>query len=95
MPHARPRSNLETLDALARLFAAREPIPGSDERPEITPHVASLEFPRALLEERIVAPRRVETVRSAPGGAADGGMSIRYAAPWHDSALVESESVDL
>jgi SAM-dependent methyltransferase len=95
MPHARPRANRETLDVLARLFAARTPIPGGDELPEITPHVASLEFPRALLEARLASPRRLEAIRAALGGEADDAVSIRYAAPWHDSALVEAESVDL
>ena len=95
VPYTRPRSNLEILDTLARLFAAGESIPGRDELPEISPDVGSLEFPRALLQGRIAAPPRVETIRRALAGAADGGVSVRYVAPWDDAALVEPGSVDL
>jgi SAM-dependent methyltransferase len=95
VPYARPTSNLGTLEALVHLFTAREPIPGIDEFPEIAPHVTSLAFPHALLEERLAGPHRVEAIRRALRGPADGEVSIRYAAPWHDSALVESQSVDL
>ena len=96
VPHARTESNLETLDALTQLFARREPIPGGDEFPEITPAVASLDFPEALLKDRLdLSPRRLDAIRGALNGDIETGVSIRYAAPWHDSNLVESESVDL
>lgn len=95
VPHARPSANRESLDALVGLLAARAPIPGRDELPEIIPDVASLEFPRALLETRLAVPRKVEATRTALAGETHGGVSIRYAAPWRDSASVEPGSVDL
>lgn len=97
VPHARTSSNLEALDALVGLFARSEPLPGTNEFPEVSPAVTSLEFPHALLDERVkrgTSPERVAAVRSAIAGE-DGAIAIRYAAPWHDSALVQSESVDL
>ena len=98
VPHARTQSNIEMLDALVRLFDAREPIPGSDEFPEISPAVDSQSFPSELLEPRLTrgaTVERIEGIRRALNGDTGGHITIRYAAPWHDSALVESDGVDL
>ena len=95
VPQARPGASGELLDALARLFAARAPIPGRDEFPEIEPDVPSLEFPRALLEPRLAARDRIAAARAELTGVAGGAVSIGYAAPWRDAASVEAGSVDL
>jgi len=95
LAYARPRANLEVLDALAGLFAAGAPIPGRGELSEITPDVPSLEFPRALLAGRLAGPERVAAIRRALETERGDGQSIRYAAPWQAAATVEPGSVDL
>jgi len=95
VPHARSRTSEAALDALVRLFAARAAIPGRDELPEITPDVASLDFPRTLLDARLATPPKVEATRAALAGGTGESVSIRYTAPGHDAPPVESGSVDL
>jgi len=95
LPHARPWASGDALDALARLFIARAPIPGRDELPEIIPDIESLEFPRALLEARLAGPGKLEAIRAALAGETVDGVSIRYAAPGHDAGAIQSGVVDL
>jgi hypothetical protein len=105
VPHARAGSNLTALESLVELFAQRTSIPGENEFPEITPRISSLDFPYALLcdelLERTLRPERVASIRRALTSAANGrasgceGIDVRYTAPWHDAAEVNSGSVDL
>jgi SAM-dependent methyltransferase len=99
VPHARTAANLAMLDRQVELVRGREPIPSDEEFPEISPHVDSLEFPRHLLDDRLLdastAPARVDAIRRALSGGDGGDVAVRYAAPWADAQIVESESVDL
>jgi SAM-dependent methyltransferase len=96
---ARTTSNVEMFDLLAALFERREPLPGSDEFPEITPTVDSLDFPESSLSDgrlaAALAPQRQSAIRAALSGEGDDVVAVHYAAPWSDAAIVQSESVDL
>lgn len=98
VPHARTEANLSALDRLVELIRQNAAIPGTDEFPEISPHVDSLEFPGQLLDGRLAAstaPPRLEAIRRALNGERGGEIEIRYAAPWADAQIVEDSSVDL
>jgi SAM-dependent methyltransferase len=101
VPHARADSNLTTFDSIAEMFERREPLPGLDEYPEIYPSVDSLEFPHHLLDrarlDATLAPERKAAIRRALAdeSRSDDAVTIRYAAPWTASGIVEDESVDL
>lgn len=100
--YADTQANLDIFDELVSLFAERQPIPDTDEFPAITPHLPSCEFPRDILTDArlgdLLAPSRVRAIRDAVTNhenAGAGGVEIRYFAPWNDSSVIRSESVDM
>lgn len=93
---------LELLPALVDLFRRRERIPDAVEFPDLQPELGSYEFPRHVLpSDRLNAtlsePRILEIENALRGGSASKGnqIEITYFAPWSDSSVVRSESVDL
>ncbi len=95
--YAAPVGALSMFDELTALFRARAPVPGGEEFPTVKPALASDVFPsHALSEAQLVHaldPDRIAGLRSriARGGT---DSPVRYVAPWHDSALIERDSVD-
>lgn len=93
--------NAAVLDGLIDLFAARSPIPDSNEFPDVKPYLPSYEFPRRILsEERLVralAPERVSAIRRALDHLGDesGAVSMVYRAPWFDASVVRPDSIDM
>lgn len=91
--------NLAVFDELAALFAARAPLPGDDEFPDVKPRLDSYAFPAHILDaarlESALAPDRREAIRQAiaePGRP--GPIRIQYFAPWMDVNLACRASVD-
>lgn len=94
--------NLEIFEKLVELFSGRAAIPDAAEFPEVRPALDSYAFPHALLPqatlEAALHPTRLEAIRRALRGEADGGESgirIESVAPWTDPDVVASESFDL
>lgn len=99
-PHASAARNLETLDELVKLLAARAPIPDANEFPEALPRLESYAFPSHVLDDerlrRTLEPSRVDAIRRALQqlGTSVDGLRIGYAAPWYDAAVLQPEAVD-
>lgn len=102
--YAETSRNLALLDELVALFQKREGIPDHTEFPVMEPPLESYEFPSHILtDERLQAslsPERMHQIRSALmslGG--DNGKSrpihIEYVAPWHATATVKADHVDM
>lgn len=99
LPHANTIGNLETLDRLVELFGREERVPDVGEFPQIWPPIGSLEFPRAIFGNvqllATTCPDRVAEIRRAIEVGRGDGVEISYAAPWADSSIVRSDTVDL
>ncbi len=97
--HAVAEKNGEILEELIGLFQQREPIPDSDEFPQVSPQLEQYEFPSDILTDDILKaalhPNRLADVRQALEHEESGNIRIRYVAPWDDSSLLELESIDL
>jgi SAM-dependent methyltransferase len=97
--YAHNETNLVVLEELARLFRAREPIPGEEEYPKVEPRLKSYEFPRTILtDERLTAPLaedRLRAIHRAVRGERVDEVEIRYFAPWYDLGTVTPASVDM
>ena len=97
--YANPERDTEILRELVSLFRAREPIPGEEEFPRVIPRLDSYEFPSDLLLERGTqttwADPRIERIRWSIENRNDEKSVLRYAAPWHDSDVIRTGSVDL
>ncbi len=100
--YANTQANLNIFEELVSLFSERRPIPGRDEFPEITPQLTSCRFPHEILtDERLaetLVPSRIQEIRNAiinPDNADESTVKIRYFAPWNDSSVIKSESVDM
>jgi SAM-dependent methyltransferase len=82
-----------------KYFGRRQDLPDVDKFPEIWPPVASLEFPRAIVADgcldAFMRQERIDAIRGAIQSGKAQGVEIHYAAPWTDSAVLRSESVDL
>lgn len=87
--------NAALFDDIANLFAARAPIPGTDEFPTIKPVLPDHGFPEDILTEarleKALNPERRAAIRE---GLARPDGPARYAAPWFDTARMEPGSVD-
>ena len=93
--------NLRLLDELVDLFRRHQQIPDDREFPRLRPRLKSYDFPAGILPgERLdpaLADERVECIRQCLtrwDGHEQGGIRIRYVAPWNDPAVVENASVD-
>jgi hypothetical protein len=91
--HSNQASNLRIFDELVRLFRARASIPASGAHSLIFPDLASYEFPHMLaLESDALSDARLQAIRS---DFVQGGRKFfEVAAPWTDSSIVKSGSVD-
>jgi hypothetical protein len=93
--------NLKIFDELVELFRRREPIPGAEEMPGVSPKLDSYEFPRPILTEdqlaRALADDRVRAIRQALAGHEEpaGPIRITYAAPWYEAGVVQSGAADM
>lgn len=93
--HHRPQRLAPVFEELVALFAARAPIPGPEEFPDLKPALADHRFPAHILGQaalgRALAPDRLARLRAdlaRPDGA------VRYAAPWTRAACVPPASLD-
>lgn len=94
--HARTETNLSTFEELIDLFGRREPIPGPDEFPAITPPLSDYDFPR-WLEERVetaLQSKRLESIRAALRGE-PSPITLEYIAPWWETNVVRDGTIDL
>ena len=87
---------------LVDLFKKREKIPNENEFPDLFPKLESYEFPDDVLpEERLketLREGRLEAIANAirnRGNGYRGCIEVRYFTPWHDSEVVQDETVDM
>lgn len=95
------KRNIEILNELADLFRKREAIPDENEFPRVLPRLDSYKFPENILtKERLnesLGKERIKSIRNVllDGGMSSGGIQISYFAPWHNSDIIKSNSVDM
>ncbi|HEY2418369.1 MAG TPA: hypothetical protein VGH84_10660 [Steroidobacteraceae bacterium] len=91
--------NIQVFDELVQLFNENADIPDEQEFPEVIPKLDSYKFPSHVLDSRqlrrSLAPDRIRRIRAAIAAASDSDNMITYVAPWLDSGLVKSHSVDM
>lgn len=98
--HASLKNNLAILDELVELFRQKEPIPDDVEFPGVFPKLDSYDFPGDILNDgwltHCLTPERLVSIRRGLEGSAapDEVVTLRYFAPWDDSAAILPESVD-
>jgi hypothetical protein len=99
MQLANQRTNLKVLDELVELFNAQEPIPNDDEFPEVTPRLASYEFPSQIFSttwlRNTLAPDRVAQIRDSLLTPGSPGSLIRYQPNWSALGDEKPQSMDL
>ena len=79
---------------LAKMYEAREPIPGHTEFPRIRPRLASYEFPDRLVDSAHLSEKVAHLMaglQAGPGRSRD----VLYRAPWTSVQNVDAESLDL
>lgn len=99
--------NVNVLEELEVLFSQRENIPDDDEFPKVNPKLENYTFPHAVLDSETLkntlsAKRLAELKQQLRAHAPNPSLhikprtspSINYIAPWHDSSLIEPDSVD-
>jgi SAM-dependent methyltransferase len=90
--------NARIFDTLCELFAARAPIPDSNEYPEARPRLDDYGFPHQLLTDerlsRSLDPERLASIRASIADRSDRSK-VRYVVPWHDFQGLPAESVDM
>lgn len=96
--HASSEANLLIFEELARLLAARAPIPSGGEFGEILPELGQYSFPEKILNEarlnQALAPARLSHLRMALASDLTKGP-IRYLAPMGRLHEISDNSVDL
>ena len=102
VPYTRNDRNLRVLRDLVELFRRREPVPDSQEFPEVLPRLQDWSFPgRVLTEARLdqtLHPARVAAIERALLNIEEGRggpIEIRYHAPWNAAESIRESSVDL
>ena len=94
------KKNIEIFDELAALFKKRIDIPGEKEFPKVKPLLKSYKFPNHILGEEhlknCLEPNRINCIRDSIINYHKDlhGNIIKYYVPWHDSRIIEKESVD-
>lgn len=92
-------TNLSIFDELVDLFNKREDIPGQDEFPEIRPTLSNYVFPHNILSSEHMSHAleefRISRIRNSINKPSAAGSVITYKAPWHDSNVIEKQSVDM
>ena len=91
--------NVDVFDELVTLFRERTPIPDDREFPNLKPYVDTYDFPAAILSrERLdfaLQEERLSSIRNSLKGKRSETNCIQFIVPWHDSTLLEAESVDM
>jgi SAM-dependent methyltransferase len=110
LEYADNKRNLLILDEIVALFRGAAEIPSEAEFPRLKPPLDAYAFPSHILPphelERLLAPERVEAIRSAlmnfknrraSSGitAAPGPFEIRYVVPWSDPREIAEGAVDM
>jgi hypothetical protein len=99
VPYPDLRSNLEIFDELVALFQRREPIPGDDEFPSVSPKLGDYAFPHHLLSEAwltaALEPARVADIRASIEQPESDRSRIFYRAPWTKSSVLQPQSTDM
>jgi SAM-dependent methyltransferase len=94
VPYAAKADLLALIDELARLYAARAPIPDDQEFPRVRPWLSSYGFPEHL----VAADGQTEAVRRVKAAVAHGlreDGDVAYRAPWTGTGDIRSGSLDL
>ena len=86
-------------EELVALFSRRAPIPDDDVFPDVKPRLASYAFPDRVLTgdrlQRSLDPDRIDRIRRALNGDQPTDAPVlRYVAPWTDTSLIESGTLD-
>jgi len=97
--HANTQKNLEIFDELVELFRTQASIPGESEFPNVKPLLDDYQFPSGILhEDRLkesLSDSRIKRIRESIADYQSEESIIQYKAPWHDSQIVENNSVDM
>lgn len=97
--HASVENNLVIFDELVKLFRQREPIPGEDEFPKISPRLRCYDFPVDFYNEKrletFLNQSRLESIRLSIINQNKPESLIQYKAPWCDNSIVKENHVDM
>lgn len=97
--HASSDYNAAILEELLELFRDKADIPGEDEFPRVKPYLDNYDFPRDILDEKLLdcslRPERIDEIRKAIGNTESENSLIQYKVPWDGDAVIESETIDL
>lgn len=105
VPFSSSPVNIKILEELEILFSQRENIPGDDEFPNVKPRLEDYTFPHAdinsetlksTLSMKRLAELKQQLLAQDPSLHTNSRISpaINYIAPWHDSSLIEPDSID-
>jgi SAM-dependent methyltransferase len=85
------KADLETIfDELANLYSIKEPIPNSEEFPQLRPRLDSYEFPNHIVDRT-----QADRIRRELKTFWSGSQIIRYQAPWTSPKDIAPASLDL
>ncbi len=94
--------NLRILDKLVNLFSNKVAIPNQKEFPLVKPVLKSYAFPKHILTDDLLdttlSDNRIKAIKSAlveHRRSSKREITIHYIVPWHDSNLIQEESVDM
>lgn len=92
--------NVKIFDDLVELFEVRNAIPDEVEFPNVSPKLDLYSFPEKILTEKVLIKsldaRRVKAIRKELMNPDDpSNKFITYQVPWHDSSIIEKQTVDL
>jgi len=97
--YASTQGNLKVFDELVTLFKRKEEIPGEEEFPKAKPYLTSYGFPNHILTDdrlsRVLDNTRLNHIKNSIMDMDAADSMIRYKAPWFESDVVETESVDM
>jgi hypothetical protein len=102
VPFTALEKNLDMLDELVALFGNRTPIPDQTEFPDLYPRLDQYAFPIELFQgdqiEKTLGEGRIRAVRDIllkGKPRTNGGMDIRYVAPWNSTSVIEVGAIDM
>lgn len=97
--HASLRQHIPMLHEIVALFKKRENIPDDREFPDLKPRLASYAFPSTLLTASGLAyslsDERITRISNSLEHCNTDASIIKYVAPWHSTAIISIESVDM
>lgn len=92
------RNNIKIFNELVTLFKNRKHIPDGNEFPEIIPLIDSYVFPDDILTERLLGlaldAKRLLIIKNSITNINKNDSVIRFKVPWHDSDILENDSID-